>query len=308
MFMKKKLLVSIICFITIITLVFAGCTRLEQKPTVFMWEVMAKEGTGKLYLLGSIHVGKSDLYPLNQVINDAYESSDVLAVEIDLTTALQNANLSELMEKMMYTDGTTLKDHISPELYEKTSAVMEKYGIIPLIYDKMKPFALSSTILDFQVQEWGYSNEYGIDMYFLTRAHEEGKKIVEIESMEFQYDMLSGFSDENQELMLKSSLEDETMGKEEMDKLFSIWAAGDVAALEALYATEDDNLAEEELVFYAEYSKAMFDDRNIHMAQKAEEYLAEGHTTFYVVGAAHMIGDTGIVKLLKDKGYKVRQK
>ena len=58
---------------------------------------------------------------------------------------------------------------------------------------------------------------------------------------------------------------------------------------------------------YREYEKIMFDDRNLNMADKAEEYLKTGKTTFYIVGAGHMVGETGIIKLLRDRGYTVVQ-
>ncbi len=306
--MKKKLLLGVIGLLTFIALLFSGCARLNNKPSVFMWEVQAKEGAGKLYLLGSIHAGKSDLYPLNQVIEEAYEHSDVLAVECDTSTLLQRPDLAELMQKMMYTDGSTLKDHISPELYEKTSALMKEHGLSLGLFEKMKPFALSSTILSFQMEEWGYSPDNGIDIYFLNKAHKEGKTIAEIESIEFQYDLLGGFSDEIQSLMLKSTIEGAESSKEDLDSLFTIWSSGDAAAMEALFLEEDDTLTEEEKAIYAVYDKAMMEDRNIAMSLKAEEYLAQGQTTFFVVGSAHMVGETGIVKQLKDKGYRVIQK
>ena len=64
----------------------------------------------------------------------------------------------------------------------------------------------------------------------------------------------------------------------------------------------------EQKELYQEYEKQMFDDRNLHMADKAEEYLKTGKTTFYVVGSGHMVGETGIVKLLRERGYQVIQK
>lgn len=305
--MKKKL-TAVISIFTLLCALFTGCARLNSTPSVFMWEVRAKEGNGKLYLLGSIHVGNDDFYPLNDVIERAYNNSDVLAVECDISTMLQSPNLSELMEKMMYTDGTTLKDHISPELYTQTYTAMKKYGLNLELFETMKPFALSSTIQGFQLEEWGYASDSGIDMYFLKKAHKEGKKIIEIESLEYQYDLLSGFSDEIQELMLKTTLEDEQYGKEVIDELIAVWVSGDAAAMEALLNEEDDSLSDEEKVIYAEYNKALLDDRNMGMVQRAEEYLAEGQTTFFVVGSAHLVGETGLVKQLKDKGYRVIQK
>jgi len=43
------------------------------------------------------------------------------------------------------------------------------------------------------------------------------------------------------------------------------------------------------------------------MADRAEEYLAEGGTGFYVVGAAHIVGEGALVELLRDRGYTVEK-
>ena len=297
----------IFSIVLILIFLFSGCSRME-KASVFMWEVNAKDGTGKVYLLGSIHAGKEGLYPLNDIINNAYNESDVLAVECDIYNLMQKSNLSELMQKMMYTDSSTIKDHISPELYEKTDSALSKYGMSINALLKMKPFTISSIILANQMSEWGYDAENGIDMYFLKKANEDNKKIVEIESIEFQYDLLGGFPDDIQALQLESCIDGKDASKEFLDQTFDLWETGNINGMEALFLQEDETMTQEEKDAYDIYEKAMFDERNINMALKAEEYLKQGNTTFFVVGSGHMIGKNGIVQLLKDKGFKVTQK
>ncbi|MBQ7160413.1 MAG: TraB/GumN family protein, partial [Clostridia bacterium] len=48
-------------------------------------------------------------------------------------------------------------------------------------------------------------------------------------------------------------------------------------------------------------------DRNIGMADKAEEYLAAGQKTFFAVGTGHMVGEGGIADLLTQRGYTVEK-
>jgi hypothetical protein len=54
-------------------------------------------------------------------------------------------------------------------------------------------------------------------------------------------------------------------------------------------------------------TKKLLDDRNVAMATQLDEYLKGKEPIFVVVGAAHIIGDKGIAKMLRDKGYKVDQ-
>jgi len=78
----------------------------------FIWEVK-DDNSNKIYLLGSIHLARADLYPLSPVIMKAFDESSAIAVEINI----KNINQMELMEKMMLADGVTLEDLVSEESY-----------------------------------------------------------------------------------------------------------------------------------------------------------------------------------------------
>ena len=56
---------------------------------------------------------------------------------------------------------------------------------------------------------------------------------------------------------------------------------------------------------YEEYNTKMITERNLSMADTAEEYLTRGGTGFFVVGAAHILGEGGCVELLTERGYAV---
>lgn len=312
----KRISFLVVLFLTILSLVLNGCSvRLarheavsrQDEGSVFMWEVNAKEGDGKLYLLGSIHVGTDDMYPLNPIITDAFDKSDALAVECDVTTLYQRSDYLKLMEKLMYTDGTTVKDHIPEDLYNKTDALLKEKGLSIQFFSLYKPIILAQNISNLMLEEWGYSSDKGIDVYFINLARERGMEIIEIESVEFQFDMLGGFSDEIQIMELRHTLEGIETSRIILEGMLEFWNTGDVRSFEELISQEDDSLSPGEKELYREYEKIMFDDRNLNMADKAEEYLKTGKTTFYIVGAGHMVGETGIIKLLRDRGYTVVQ-
>lgn len=313
----KRRLSYLLVILVIISLIFSGCkvkvhdrrTMSESSNgTVFMWEVRPKEGDGRLYLLGSIHVGNDGMYPLNPVIIKAFETSDVLAIECDPISALQRPDYLKLVEKLIYTDGTTIKDHIPGDLYDRTEAYLNEKGLSIRFFSIYKPIVLAQNITNLMLDEWGYSSDNGIDFYFIELARERDMEIVEIESVDFQYELLGGFPDEIQAMELKSTLDYIDEYKDILDEMIAYWSSGDVENFERLLFQEDDSLNPEEKELYREYEKQMYDDRNINMADKAEEYLKSGKTTFFVVGAAHMVGENGILNLLRDRGYTVVQK
>jgi uncharacterized protein YbaP (TraB family) len=53
-----------------------------QAQQSFLWEV--KSDTATVYLFGTIHVGKKDMYPLAPLIEQALAASEALAVEADV--------------------------------------------------------------------------------------------------------------------------------------------------------------------------------------------------------------------------------
>lgn len=259
-----------------------------------------------VWLFGSIHVGKEYFYPLPDYVMDAYNSSDALAVEFDITnTDYDMSSLMSVMMEMAYTDGTKLKDHIPEDIYNDSKAILKENGMYFPALDIYYPILWSMFIDSIITENIGYNSELGIDYFFLNTAHEENKKIYDVESMEFQLGMLAGFSDDLQLLMLESSIDsynniDEY--KESLDELATGWAMGDASAL-----TEDDYEFEskKEQMLYEEYNTEMVVKRNINMADFAEDALKSGEEVFIVVGAAHVVGDGGMADLLAERGYTV---
>ena len=88
--------------------------------------------------------------------------------------------------------------------------------------------------------------------------------------------------------------------KDMIKRTQAAYMAGDPDALQKVMDEQDD-------VGSKNLEKKLLDDRNVIMTGKMEEYLKGKDPIFVVVGAAHIIGDKGIAKQLRDKGYKVDQ-
>jgi len=157
------------------------------------------------------------------------------------------------------------------------------------------------TLVALESLKLGFDPNYGIDKYFLSKA-EGKKKILELESLDYQIDLLSHFSDKEQELFLIYTLKDLNIMEQELDKLTQAWTTGDTKGMESILTrsvSEDKRLSPifEKLIY----------ERNRKMVSKIEDLLRTKETYFVIVGAGHLVGNRGIIEILKGKGYFVEQ-
>lgn len=265
----------------------------------FMWEVV--NGGNTVYLVGSMHIADDSFYPLRSEFEEAFAEADYLGVEIDLSKAVDEAQQKLITDMGTYQDGTTLKDHISSETYSKLGDILKKNGVEPNALDAFKPWVAETTLSSLKTMKAGYEADAGIDLYFIQKAINRKIPVLELESYESQLGMFNGFSKELQESNLNQTLDNFDVLDDSVKQMAEMWKTGnDVQLLELTNSFSSDE----------EYNKAMLIDRNIGMADKIDGYLKNGKNEeyFIVVGAAHYLGEHGIIKLLQDKGYTVVRK
>ncbi len=264
----------------------------------FLWKVQSASGTA--YLLGSLHFLRRDAYPLPRTIEDAFDSSEILAVEANIND-LSRVDVARLMERAFYEGGDSLERHLSKETYDAARRRLEENGLPPQLINMQRPWYAALTLTSLELMKMGFDPNYGIDSYFLTRAGGR-KKIVELESIDFQIDLLSGFSDREQELFLKYSISDLDLIRSEADTLLRVWRNGDVRGLQSLIGKSAANERDMSSIY-----EKLFSARNAQMTSKIEGFLRMRNTCFVIVGAGHLVGEKGIVEALKRRGYSVVQ-
>lgn len=272
--------------------------------TPVLYKVTAEDGA-VLYLFGSIHATDSRAFPLPQYVMQAYEESDYLAVECDINAFASDISAqTDMAMKMVLSDGTTIADHIGDDVYTAAKALLSENGLYYSVFDFYGPAMWMSLVESAVVEMSGLDSEDGIDVYFLELAAGGNKEIREVESVELQYDMLLGFSDELMTMIISSTTEAPQAAADATSVLYETWLAGDEAALIALL---EEEVPPEEAELYAEYQTKVVTERNLCMADTAEDYLAQGGTGFFVVGAAHILGEGGCADLLAARGYTVER-
>ena len=292
---NSKLLAIFFILILLGTSALAQVT-LSASQKSFLWKIQSKTNT--VYVLGSLHFSKKEIYPLSEKIEKAFGQSEILVVEADIND-IKKVDIQKLMERAFYPANDTLEKHVSPEIYERVVKETGGLGIPVELLNKQKPWFLAITLVALESLKLGFDPNLGIDKYFLSKA-EGGKRILELESLDYQLNLLSGFSDKDQELFLLYTLKDLKILEQELGKLTQAWTSGDTKAMESILTrsvSEDRRLSFilEKLIY----------ERNRKMVSKIEDYLKEKETYFVIVGAGHLVGDRGIIEILKGKGYLV---
>lgn len=271
---------------------------LSYNQKSFLWKVQSSRST--VYLLGSIHFMKEDVYPLNQTIESAFESSDKLVVEANIND-LGKLDLRTLADRAFYKNDDHVEKHVSPETYRSIKKESKALGMPIELLRMQKPWFLALSFQAMELVRLGYSPEHGVDYHFLTKA--KGKKrILELESLDEQLRLLSGFSDREQEQFLIYTLETLSSMDRQVGNMVRAWTSGDAQAMESTLA---DALPPDPSL--APVVQKLFDERNVKMMSKIEGYLNSNGSYFVIVGAGHLVGTRGIVEMLKSRGYVVEQ-
>ncbi len=287
--------------IVVLTKVEVEVRGTADGPGGFLWKV--ENGNTTVYLQGTIHLANDDFFPLNRKIEEAYAKADIIVPEIDMN----NINMLEIqamtMELATYSDGSTIMDHLSPELYAKLVNTYSDLGYSISMFANYKPWFHSTLIQNLMTEELGFIE--GVDSYFLDRAEQDQKQVIGLETVEEQLSIFADTSPEFQTDMLEESLVELEEFESQMNDMFSLYMEGDPDKLLEYLMVEDVEPSPEEQA----YMQALNDNRNYNMAEQIANFLEEdsGDTYFVIVGSLHLLLEPHIRSILEEEGYTIEQ-
>ena len=291
----KKLRLLTLLGLGILSAALAGQLSAQEKS--FLWKVDSHQNS--LYILGSIHLLNRETYPLKQSIENAFEQTKKLVLEIDLRSANSDKVQQLMLQKGASTDGTALHQNVSKQTYESVATRAKELGIDIRLLDSFKPWIVATTLAAVKLQKLGFESKLGIDRYFADRAIQSNKPTGGLETAEFQLGLFDQFSPKEQELLLRQSMNEMDHLERNVAEIVRAWKSGDVGSLEKhLLAGMRD---------YPEIHQKLIEDRNRRWLPQIEGLLSRGENALIVVGAAHLVGTNGVIQLLKGRGYRVEQ-
>jgi hypothetical protein len=277
--------------------VFFSGGELSAQDKTFLWKVESERNS--VYILGSIHLLNKDSYPLHRKLQEAFDKSNKLVLEIDLNGVSTEKIRKLALVKGMISDGAALPQKISKETYEIVVKRAMDLGLEERMIRPFKPWFVAMTMAAMKLEKLGFSASLGVDRYLAQQARQGDKPTAGLETAEFQIGFFDQFSDRLQELLLRQTVDDMDHLEKSVDQIVRAWKNGDTGAME--------NLLLAAMRAYPEIHQKIIDDRNHRWLPQIENILSSGENALIVVGAAHLVGKAGVIELLRGRGYKVEQ-
>jgi uncharacterized protein YbaP (TraB family) len=273
----------------------------DGAPKHFLWKVTGSKGV--VYLLGTIHVGKADFYPLPSIIEDSFKKADTLVEEIDISEPGETARLQQrVIEDGGYPNGDAITNHLSEGTRSHLAAYVKKGGLSEPAIAHMRPWLVSMLVVQFELQRMGFDPSNGLDRHFLEEARQSHKPIRALEDAGSQLELFSSLSQKLQDRLLLSTLVDMEKSGDFFDLLTRAWQSGDTAAIREVITSGVRDYPQLKPLM-----TKMFDDRNTAMTAKIARFLQTPKSYFVAVGAGHLVGDQGIPSQLRRKNFRVEQ-
>lgn len=268
-----------------------------------LWEI-DRPGVPPSYLFGTMHVTDARVVKLSPEADKAFEGSKVLVIETTdvLDPRGMMGPIAEHPDLMMFTDGTTLEKLLTPGDLDVVRKGLAERGLPLAAFSRMKPWILSSLLAVPQCElERKQAGAPLLDISLAEKAKAAGKPV---KGLETAYEQLKAMASLPMSLHIEGLVESLKLGPkmgdiyETMIDLYVKGAIGTIMPfLRAVSPDEGD-------ASYAAFEQTMVEARNVTMAEHARPILDQGGA-FIAVGAEHLVGDRGLVALLRKDGYRV---
>ena len=269
----------------------------EKLEKSLLWKVTGN-GIKPSYIFGTIHmIGEEDFF-WNKTMDKAFKKTKKLVMEIDMSQTLAMA--VQMMQLAPMKGGETLKDLVSEEDYKLIKTFFEEESKSP---QAKMTFGMAQNWQPMLLQSLLYMEmiDGPVKMYEMELTEKARKAEMAFGGLETVGDQMSVFNSIPYKVQAEALIEmvknikEGNGGENEFAKMVVHYKAQDVDGM--LDAMQDDL---EEM----EGKDELLDNRNKKWIPKIGE-MSKDTPTFYAVGAGHLGGENGVIRLLRKEGYKV---
>ena len=280
------------------TIVFLAClsTIAAQAPgpgeNALLWKISGKGLHHPAYLYGTIHIIPAKDFFLTDSTLAAFNQADAVAFEFNLKKEMRIIPQLRLMLKTRMRGDTTLGMLLNTEDYLFVKEKLRNKRIPMKIIERLKPMFISDLAnQDFSGNSGEAMTSY--EMEFLNRAKKQEKKIKGLETARYQISVLDSIPYHLQAQMLVEEMRKGSQNNREYKRLVKIYKRQDLEMLSKMTLGKDD---------FGAYNDMLLYNRNRNWIPVMEKMMHK-NSMFFAVGAAHLLGDRGVISLLRKRGY-----
>ncbi|MFN3488844.1 MAG: TraB/GumN family protein [Emticicia sp.] len=284
--MKNKFIVYIALFFQL------SQTYAQQTQKGLLWEISGNGLSQPSYIFGTIHLICPDKFFVPKGTEEKFKAAQQIFLEIDMDDPQMMMKTQKLM---MSADGKKLKDMMNESDYKAFSEYFKKnVGMDVTMFGPAKPMIFLSFVM---MKSTGCPTPTSYEEYFVKEAKTEKKEILGLETIEEQMAFIDKAPIEQQISWLMDMVKEADNSSETYKKMIDLYLKQDVEALLQMILEKKVGMQGMEV--------EMLDKRNQNWIPVIEQNIKQ-KSTFFAVGAGHLGGEKGVLKLLQQKGFTLK--
>lgn len=278
---------------------FFGCKSQSNRSlakknndnNTLLWQVSGKDLKKPSYLFGTFHLLCKDDIKFSEQLKSSLSSADEVYMEMDMDDP--STMLSGLLYMNMK-DGKKLKDLYTADEYKKVESYFsDSLGMPMMMFQSIKPYFLVAMLYPKMMNCKAAS---GVEEELITLAKENKKEIKGLETMQFQASVFDSIPYEWQAKELLKNIDSFSVYKKEFDTMIMEYKDQQLSAMEKLLAKSEFGSDK--------YEDILLTKRNINWVDQLKSIMQK-ESVFVAVGAGHLVGEKGLLNLLRKEGYTV---
>lgn len=284
--MKNKLIVLIAVLFQF------SQTFAQQNQKGLLWEISGNGLSQPSYIFGTIHLICPDKFFVPEGTEEKLKTAQQIFLEIDMDDPQMIMKTQKLL---MSSDGKKLKDIMKESDYKVFSEYFKKIsGMDVAMFGPAKPMVYMSFTL---MKSAGCPMPKSYEEYFVKEAKNAKKEVLGLETIEDQMALMDKATPEQQISWLMDAVKETENGNALYAQMIDLYTKQDIEALTKIIS--------EQMVGMKGIQDEMLDKRNQNWIPVIEKNIKQ-KPTFFAVGAGHLGGDKGVLKLLQQKGYNLK--
>lgn len=298
--MKKKILI----FSLLLVAAIVGA------QAQVLYKISGKDLKQPSYIVGSYHLAPISFVDSIKGIRSAMQETAQVCGELDMHDVMKPENMQKMQVAMMLPEGQTLKTIFAADELVKVNALLKNVMGVdmsnPMVEQqlgKLTPQALMTqlSLLMCMKKHPGFNPTQQFDTYFQQEAMKAQKPVIGFETVDFQIKtLLCGMSLDRQKQLLVCMADNLEKSVADTERMLQAYFAQNLTELHTLMEEKENTACDST----PEEETTLIYGRNADWLTKMPGIMANAPTLF-VVGAGHLPGGRGVLKLLQTAGYTV---